>query len=108
MGRFAYDKSVTVEFDDRTLAHLQIVIGMKLRRDEPFYFSWRDDDRIGDGRTSVWIDPTVPLVFSYYGSAKPAINPAWIHALELTANTNVGLRVVAEPDHPQGRPPATR
>ena len=32
MGKLTYDHSLSVDFDDRTLAHLQIVIGMKLRR----------------------------------------------------------------------------
>jgi hypothetical protein len=98
MGKFTYGTAVAVDFDDRTLAHLQIVIGIKLRRGESFYFSWKDDQQVGDGRTAIWLDPTIPLVYKYYGSRPPSINPAWVHALELTANTNTGLRVVPEPD----------
>jgi len=43
MGKLTYDSTLTVDFDDRVLAHLQLVIGAKLRRAESFYFSWRDD-----------------------------------------------------------------
>jgi hypothetical protein len=46
MGKLAYDRSLTIDFDDRTLAHLQIVIGMKMRRGESFYFSWKDDQQV--------------------------------------------------------------
>ncbi|ROQ37238.1 hypothetical protein EDF46_2694 [Frondihabitans sp. PhB188] len=101
MGKFAYDRALSVDFDDRTLAHLQIVISIKLRRGEAFHFSWKDDQSIGDGRTSIWLHPSIPLVYKYYGSKTPAINPAWIHALEMSANTNAGLHIVPEPQAPQ-------
>ena len=103
MGKLAYDRSLTVDFDDRTLAHLQIVIGMKMRRGESFYFSWKDDQQVGDGRTSIWLHPTIPLVYKYYGSRSPAINPLWIHALEVSANTNTGLQIVPEPEPPSSQ-----
>jgi len=96
VGKLIYDQSLTVDFDDRTLAHLQVVIGVKLRRGEPFYFSWKDDQQIGDGRTSIWLHPTIPLVFKFYGSRVPQINPRWIRALELTANTHTGLHIIDE------------
>lgn len=101
MGKLAYDRALTVDFEDRVLAHLQIVIGMKLRRGDSFHFSWRDDKSIGDGRTSVWLHPAIPLVYKFYGSKPPVINPAWIHALELSANTTQGLMIVPEPNAPQ-------
>jgi hypothetical protein len=103
MGKLAYDRSLTIDFDDRTLAHLQIVIGMKMRRGESFYFSWKDDHQVGDGRTSIWLHPTIPLVYKYYGSRSPVINPAWIHALEVSANTNAGLQIVPEPSVPTSK-----
>ena len=97
MGKLTYDHSLTVEFDDRVLAHLQIVIGMKLRRGEAFYFSWKDDQRVGDGRTTIWLHPTVPLVFKYYGSRPPGLNREWLAVLEHSANTSQGLHIVEEP-----------
>ena len=33
MGKFIYEGSIKVDFDDRVLAHLQLVIGSKLRRE---------------------------------------------------------------------------
>lgn len=97
MGKFSYDGFVRVDFDDRTLAHLQLVIGSKLRRGEPFHFTWKDDTSIGDGRTSVWIHPRCSLVYKYYGSRRPRLNTAWIDALTYTANSPSGLYIVPEP-----------
>ena len=57
MGSFRYGEIVRVDFEDRTLAHLQSVIGAKVRRGESFHFSWMDDRSQGGGRSSVWIHP---------------------------------------------------
>lgn len=100
MGTFNYDASLKVDFEDRVLAHLQIVIGQKLRRGESFYFSWRDDDRTGNGRTTVWLHPALPLVYKYFGSRMPLINPSWIQDLTASANSNGGLQLVEEPSAP--------
>ncbi|MDX2376721.1 ATP-dependent DNA ligase [Microbacterium sp. LRZ72] len=97
MGKFTYDKLVKVDFDDRLLAHLQIVIGAKLRRGESFHFTWKDDASIGDGRTTVWVHPRCSLVYKFYGSRKPVINRAWVDALMYTANMPTGLYAVPEP-----------
>lgn len=97
MGKFVYDSNVRVDFEDRLLAHLQIVIGSKLRRGESFHFSWRDDASAGDGRTIVWIHPRASLVYKFYGSRMPAINRAWLDHLSETANSPAGLHVVPEP-----------
>ena len=97
MGKFIYENIVKADFDDRVLAHLQAVIGAKVRRGESFHFSWRDDSSIGDGRTTVWVHPGCSMVYKYYGSRQPAINRAWIEALLYTANSPTGLYVVPEP-----------
>lgn len=97
MGKLIYEGSIKVDFEDRILAHLQLVIGSKLRRGEGFHFSWRDDPSIGDGRTTVWMHPHSSLVYKFYGSRRPSLNPAWLDALSHTANTSGGLYVVPEP-----------
>jgi len=97
MGKLTYDSSLVVDFDDRVLAHLQIVIAAKLRRGESFTFSWRDSPDIGDGRTTVWLDSTIPLVFKYLGGRQPVINRVWIEHLTATANSGTGLHLTPEP-----------
>jgi len=104
MGKLTYERTVKVDFEDRTLAHLQVVIGSKLRRGEAFYFTWRDDPSIGDGRTSIWIHPRCALSFKFFGSRSPRLNAAWVDALAETANSPSGLYVVPEP--PEAAPSA--
>lgn len=97
MGRFIYDNTQKVDIEDRALTHVQIVMVSKLRRGEPFGFSWKDDRSTGGGRTTVWIHSHANLVFKYSGSKPPAVNRAWIHALDSIANAPSGLYVVPEP-----------
>ncbi len=100
MGTLTYDSKLTGSFDDRVLAHLQIVIWAKVRRGEPFSFTWTEGGRNGYGRTSVWISPNISLAFEYFGGKTPLINPAWINALSKSANSPGGLQVVPEPSPP--------
>ncbi|MCR2783553.1 MULTISPECIES: ATP-dependent DNA ligase [unclassified Microbacterium] len=97
MGKFIFEGQLKADFEDRLLAHLQVVIGSKLRRGESFYFSWKDDASIGDGRTTIWVHPRSVLVYKYYGSRRVPLNPAWLGALAYTANSPHGLYVVPEP-----------
>ncbi|HKP06406.1 MAG TPA: ATP-dependent DNA ligase [Microbacterium sp.] len=100
MGKLIYESDIRVDFEDRALAHLQLVITTKLRRREAFHFTWKDDASIGNGRTSVWIHPEANLVFKYYGSRQPHLNHAWLEALVAAANSPGGLYLVPEPASP--------
>ncbi|WP_295103223.1 ATP-dependent DNA ligase [uncultured Microbacterium sp.] len=97
MGKFIYEGTVKSDIEDRALTHLQLVMTAKLRRGEPFSFSWREDMAVGGGRTTVWVHAGSSLVFKYSGSRQPQINRAWIEALAFTANAPGGLRLVSEP-----------
>ncbi|CAL4858843.1 ATP-dependent DNA ligase [Microbacterium sp. MM2322] len=100
MGRFTYSTRVKTDVEDRALAHLQVVIGNKLRRGESFYFTWRDDASVGEGRRSIWIHPAADLDFTYFGSRTPTMNRAWLEKLAHAANSPGGLFVMSEPfDH---------
>ncbi|WP_101847397.1 DUF7882 family protein [Zhihengliuella sp. ISTPL4] len=97
MGKFIYDGGPKVELEDRALTHLQLVITAKLRRGEPFPFTWKEDSSVGGGRTTVWVHAGSSLAFKYAGSRQPAINRAWVDALAYTANAPTGLYLVPEP-----------
>jgi hypothetical protein len=98
MGRFVYEGSAKTEVEDRALAHLQFVIMDKLRRDEPFGFTWKDDPSVGQGRTTVWLSSRSNLVFTYYGSRQPQLNREWLEQLAATANSLTGLHLTPEPE----------
>ena len=95
-----YDSKLSATIDDRVLAHLQVVIWAKLRRGESFAFSWSESVSEGSGRKSIWIAPGIALAFEYFGSRAPVLNPAWIQALNKSANSTGGLHVVPEPPAP--------
>ena len=98
MGKLVYaDGSLQLDIDDRVLAHLQIVIVAKLRRDEGFVMSWKDEPGIGQGRSSVWLHRAVPLYFKFESAETPAINRQWVEILTVSANSAAGLRLVEEP-----------
>jgi hypothetical protein len=96
MGTLSYNASHSVEFDDRVLAHLQLVIGAKLRRGESFHFSFTPGATPANGRTSIWLHPAIPLVYRYDGSRAPIINRDWVDVLMTAANSVPGLQVVPE------------
>jgi hypothetical protein len=95
MGSLIYDSTI-IEFDDRLLLHLQIVIVNKLRRRESFAMSWRDSPEIGDGRSTIWLDPSIPLYFKFSGSRTPSINRDWLETLAESAASTTGLVVTGE------------
>lgn len=97
MGKFIYEGGPKVDIEDRALTHLQLVITAKLRRGDPFPFTWNEDASLGGGRTTVWVHARSSLVFKYHGSRAPKISRAWVDALAFTANSPSGLHLVHEP-----------
>ncbi|HEU0183346.1 MAG TPA: ATP-dependent DNA ligase [Agromyces mariniharenae] len=96
MGTLIYNGGISLAVDDRTMAHLQVVIINKLRRRESFTFTWDD----GAQQTVCWIAPSIAVEFVYSGNRRPALNRAWLELLALSANANTGLVAVPEPPEP--------
>jgi hypothetical protein len=99
MGRFIYDTiENSIDIDDRTLAHLRIVVMNKLRRSDSFMFDVDHAD--GSGRRSYWMHAGVPIQFQFFGSRQPRINRAWIEELMDAASGPNGLTLLPEPAEP--------
>ena len=81
---------------DRQLAHLQVVIAMKLRRGENFFLAWVNEPAAGSGRNVIWIDNGIPIFCEYDGNRIPNINREWIETLAASAATNYGLQITPE------------
>jgi hypothetical protein len=95
MGALIYGpQAERLEVSDRLLAHLRLVIVSKLRRGESFAFNWAHGD--GDGKSTVWMQPTMHLVFEFELNAPHDINRAWAEHLAETANSVRGLWVIPE------------
>jgi hypothetical protein len=105
VGKFIYGTpSISVEFDDRVLAHLKVVILAKLRRQESFTFSWEYTSAQGSGHSSIWLHPAIPLQFDFYGKKDPTLNRVWLEEMVALANTPAGLRIIPEPTGPAPQP----
>jgi hypothetical protein len=89
--------------DDRTLAHLKVVIVSKLRRNESFLLSWELPADSGSGRMSLWMHPSIPLQFKFDGGRAPALNGEWLELLARVSAGVEGLRIVPEPSEVEAR-----
>lgn len=98
MGKLIYGpQNLEIDFDDRLLAHLKIAMFTKMRRNESFSLSWTEAESSGYGRSSIWVHPTTPLHFRFYGSKRPTLNRAWVETLVAGANNTGEMVVMPEP-----------
>jgi hypothetical protein len=97
VGTLRYD-AASYDFDDRVLAHLQLLITAKLRRSEPFFLTWFLTSQQGSGRHTLWLDVGVPIHFHYFTpDMETDINRSWLAELETGSYTASGVRLTDEP-----------
>lgn len=96
MGYLVYGDGSEYEIEDRALAHLKIVIGSKLRRQEGFFVSWEHTPEEGSGRVSVWVSPAIPIQFRFVGSKTPELNRQWLEVLADSSFGPRGLHLLSE------------
>jgi hypothetical protein len=99
MGTLYYADSaqVAIPVDDRELAHIKFVMVNKLRRGEPFTFSWDRPESEGGGRLSIWVSAQIPLVFEFESTEPSEMNREWLDLLSQSASTITGLQRIPEP-----------
>ena len=99
MGTLYYADAtrVAIPIPDRDLAHIKFVMVNKLRRNEPFTFSWDKTPEEGGGRSSVWISAQIPLEFEFDDPTPPEMNRDWLEVLGQAASTVSGLTLIPEP-----------
>ncbi|MFJ4045873.1 hypothetical protein ACIPV2_09030 [Microbacterium sp. NPDC089987] len=96
MGRLKYDSSEpSIAIDDETLAHLKIVIGTKLRRNESFLLTWLRGDDSEDARTTIWVHPAIPIQFGFDAAVLPPVAPERVTTI-MTALNATGELVLDE------------
>lgn len=83
--------NISVDFEDRLLTHLQIVIVQRFRRNESLIISWIDAASVGDGRSSMWVTPHLPMYFKFAGSRVPTVDEDWLKQLTESAMSSRGL-----------------
>lgn len=94
MGKLEYNSSrPPIEIEDVTLAHLKIIIGTKLRRQEAFMMTWLPEDKNPAGRLTVWVHPSIPLVMAFDEAAMPRIDGARIARMMESLNAHGELLI---------------
>jgi hypothetical protein len=76
-----------IELPDRVLAHLKVVIAMKLRRGEAFTVSWRS----GAGRETLWMQPSIALRFVFSSATAELLDRAVLNDMSMQANASSGI-----------------
>ena len=102
MGTLHYGSPpVSFPIEDRTLAHVELVVVAKLRRNENFAFAIDDEQ---GGRSTIWVSTSAALRFEY-GQVQHEINRQWLEELIDSANTTAGMRLLPEPERPHAPEP---
>jgi len=94
---YADADNVSVTMSDRELAHIKFVMVSKLRRGEPFTFSWDKPESEGGGRASVWMSKEIPVTFEFDSTEPQEMNRQWLDQLSMAASTVTGLVLTPEP-----------
>lgn len=115
MGTLHYgNTSEMIEMPDPLLAHVKVVIATKLRRSESFTLSWRHPAGTTKGRTTIWLQPAIPIRFVFESEEPETLNPAVLKEMANQANSTPGLivdmtaKIPAPVVEPAPRPKATR
>lgn len=94
MGRLYYgNTNDPIDIPDRLLAHVKVVAATKLRRSESFTLSWQHPRGSAPGRTTLWMQPSIPLRFVFDVAESETLDPEILKRLAAAANTSAGLTI---------------
>jgi hypothetical protein len=97
MGILHYGESGNpIRIEERALAHLQVVVAIKLRRNESFTLSWKHPKGDPGGRSTIWLHPSIPLRFTFDSLEAPQLNTRWIQTLMQSASSSGGIIFLEE------------
>ena len=94
MGQLFYGfTDQAIDIPDRLLGHLKVVVTTKLRRGESFTLTWRHQEHEPGGRTTIWLQPAIPLRFVFAGAEPEELDRALLQELARDASSSGGLTV---------------
>lgn len=92
MGQLFYGAMYEpIVIPDALLAHLQLVTATKLRRAECFTLSWRHSGDQPGGRTTIWLQPSIPLRFVFDAAESVPIDTGMLNRFAQEASSTRGL-----------------
>lgn len=97
-----------IRIDDRMLAHVKVVVATKLRRGESFTLSWVHGADEPVGRSTIWLQPSIPLRFVFESEQPEALDQNLLKRLANDANSSRGLSLDVALDELAAKPAATR
>lgn len=80
-----------IRIDDRMLAHVKVVVATKLRRGESFTLSWVHGADEPAGRSTIWLQPSIPLRFVFDSEQPEALDQNLLKRMANDANSSRGL-----------------
>lgn len=97
MGQLFYgDTDQPIEIPDRLLAHLKVVITTKLRRAESFTLTWRHAEGEPAGRSSLWLQESIPLRFVFDEAEPEQLDGSALQDMAHRATSSAGLTVTLD------------
>ncbi|GGI45150.1 hypothetical protein BCL57_000817 [Agromyces flavus] len=92
MGSLYYgSSSEPIQIPDSLLAHVKVVLTTKFRRKERLTLSLVTPGSSQGGRTTLWLDPSIPLRFVFDSADAPALDGTLLRQLADAANSVRGL-----------------
>jgi len=89
-----------IRIDDRMLAHVKVVVATKLRRGESFTLSWVHGPEEPVGRSTIWLQPSIPLRFVFDSEQPEALDQNLLKRMANDANSSRGLSLDIALDEP--------
>ena len=99
MGSLYYGASTEpIDMPDRLLAHVKVVLATKLRRGESFTLTWRHPDDAPAGRSTIWVQPAIPLRFVFESPENEKLDSNLLTEMARAASSSAGLTVDIDAD----------
>jgi len=87
-----------ITIDDRMLAHVKVVVATKLRRGESFTLSWTHGPDEPVGRSTIWLQPSIPLRFVFESEQPETLDQSLLKRMANDANSSRGLSLDIDMD----------
>jgi len=100
MGTLQYGSSLTeICISDHLLAHLKAVMVTRMRRSESFTLSWVDREGGAEKHSTVWVNPAIPLRFTFETVVPPPLDHELLEDLMTSSYQATGIVLPAEAAH---------